>query len=508
MKKSSFSCLFLSVLLLAGLSFSCSERWQNSDAAAPERADFTLAEAKRAFETAYVAMPSTRAEGEFDEDRILDPYGIDPVWESVSFCYGDSLLLADVPFAARYDYRLLRWNEEGVLVLAPLPNWLVVVKDAAAGATASWLFFLIPDANAGSDFSGTALFTTLSGQPVSAGKFVGGTLVAEASLYDDTRSVEENAGLLAGLLPDTYVARLRKQLFTRGKADDSLIYKIIGIDPVTIVGYAPVKGPGTGSGSGTGTGIGIGGGTGGGPVYIEPIFPDVHGSLKPPSVVTMNHLFRGSEGGPTGDDVDSDDGEIPYPNNPHIEADKETRMILDSIYMDCMGQILVNAINTRVPIVREPDRTGCAVESTTTTYSNGRQEISHRILTGPGATSIALMEELMHIYQGAGTPAFNEAKLNKEIEAKLTWYIYIMRNDIRIPTEKYLGGSDGDMCFYNMYECILSDDWGNPAFSWFYESAAESLRSMRAYRNEPNYPFDPDNMDFSCLLKLLQDCLK
>ena len=116
MKKTFLPYLFLSVLLLAGLSFSCSERWQNSDAAISERADFTLAEAKRAFETTYAAMPSTRAEGEFDEDRILDPYGIDPVWESVSFCYGDSLLLADVPFAACYDYRLLRWDEDGVPV--------------------------------------------------------------------------------------------------------------------------------------------------------------------------------------------------------------------------------------------------------------------------------------------------------------------------------------------------------------------------------------------------------
>ena len=219
----------------------------------------------------------------------------------------------------------------------------------------------------------------------------------------------------------------------------------------------------------------------------------------------MNHLFRGdSEGGFSSDS----DGEVPYPHNPCIKADKEIRPILDSIYMDCMGQLLINAIKTNVPIVREPDRSGCTLISTTDTYSSGRQEISHLILAGPGVTSIALMEELMHIYQGAGTPAFKEAKLNKEIEAKLTWYIYMMKNDIRMPAEKYLGGMDGDMCFHNMSKCVLSDDWGNPAFSWFYESAAESLRSMRAYRNEVAYPFDPDNMDFSCLLKLLQDCLK
>ena len=296
MKKTFLPYLFLSVLLLAGLSFSCSERWQNSDAAISERADFTLAEAKRAFETTYAAMPSTRAEGEFDEDRILDPYGIDPVWESVSFCYGDSLLLADVPFAACYDYRLLRWDEDGVPMLAPLPNWLVVVKDSNVGATSSWLFFLIPDANTGSDFSGTALFTTLSGQPVSVGKFVCGTLVAEASLYDDTRSVEENVGLLAELLPDIYVARLRKQPLTRGtkgknKEDTAAIGNHYGIVPVEIVGQAPVKVPGTNAGSGpTGSAI-----------YIEPIFPDVHGSPKPPSIMTMNHLFRGSEGRPTED---------------------------------------------------------------------------------------------------------------------------------------------------------------------------------------------------------------
>ncbi|MDE6507209.1 MAG: hypothetical protein K2L04_01910 [Alistipes sp.] len=485
MKKSFLSSLLLSVLLLAGLSFSCSEHEPNFDAAAAERAGFTLADVQRAFETAYASVPSTRTDGGFDENRVLDPCGIDPAWESVSFCCGDSLMLADVPFVARYDYRVLRWDEDGFPSLSALPGWLVVAKDSATGLTGSWLFFLIPDADAASGFSGTALYATLSGQPVSVGKFVGGTLVAEASLFDDARTAEENAGLLAGLLPDTHVARLRKQPATRATADTA-IYKNIDIETVEVVGHAPIKTPGPG----------------GAPVYTKPI-GDGHGSSAPPLILTMNHLFRGdSEGGFSSDS----DGEVPYPHNPCIKADKEIRPILDSIYMDCMGQLLINAIKTNVPIVREPDRSGCGVETTTTNFPNGVQVISHRILTGPKVTSVMLMEELMHIYQGAGTPAFKEAKLNKEIEAKLTWYIYMKNNDIKISTDKAFGDIQGDMCFSLMRECILSNDWDDDVFRLFYEGAAESLRTIRAYRNEVAYPFDPNNMDFSCLLQLLEDC--
>lgn len=76
----------------------------------------------------------------------------------------------------------------------------------------------------------------------------------------------------------------------------------------------------------------------------------------------MNHLFRGSDGVPTGDDGDSDDGEIPYPNNTHIKADKEIRQILDSIYMDCMGQILVNAIETKYPFDPEKMDFSCLLK--------------------------------------------------------------------------------------------------------------------------------------------------
>ena len=133
-------------------------------------------------------------------------------------------MLADVPFVARYDYRVLRWDEDGFPSLSALPSWLVVAKDSATGLTGSWLFFLIPDADAASGFSGTALYATLSGQPVSVGRYVDGVLVAEASLFDDARTAEENARLLAGLLPDTHVARLRKQPATRATADTA-IYK-------------------------------------------------------------------------------------------------------------------------------------------------------------------------------------------------------------------------------------------------------------------------------------------
>ncbi len=90
-----------------------------------------------------------------------------------------------------------------------------MLKRTDTGETASWLLFLIPDADNGlSDgrggFSGVALYATLAGIPVCAGRYDGGMLVGSASLLDESHSWEENACKLAELLPqDVHVVRIR-----------------------------------------------------------------------------------------------------------------------------------------------------------------------------------------------------------------------------------------------------------------------------------------------------------
>ena len=96
-----------------------------------------------------------------------------------------------------------------------MPSRLVMLKRTDTGETASWLLFLIPDADNGlSDgrggFSGVALYATLAGIPVCAGRYDGGMLVGSASLLDESHSWEENACKLAELLPqDVHVVRIR-----------------------------------------------------------------------------------------------------------------------------------------------------------------------------------------------------------------------------------------------------------------------------------------------------------
>ena len=213
--------VLLLILTVSCVLFSCSERLQVSGTTSPDkRSGFSLAEIKRSFELDYAGMPQTRADGEFDESEILSPGWIIPLWDSVSVYYGEHLFQAGVVFEARYGYRLLRWGDTGQPELFPMPSRLIVLKDPDTDGTASYLRFLIPEANdvasdAGTGFSGLVLYTLLSGCPVSIGKFSDGVLTGSASLWDDSRTREETVDEMVELLQGIYVARVRPRASTR-----------------------------------------------------------------------------------------------------------------------------------------------------------------------------------------------------------------------------------------------------------------------------------------------------
>lgn len=122
---------------------------------------------------------------------------------------------------------------------------------------------------------------------------------------------------------------------------------------------------------------------------------------------------------------------------------------------------------------------------------------------------ITMMEELMHIYQGLGTPGFSkEAKLNYEVEAKLTWYIYCRRNNHTEDFSSSFGGTQGVSQFRKMANYILDNDVNDPEFIEAFDDAARCLRNIAVYRNEKNYPYDPCKMDCENLMKLLKQCNK
>ena len=474
MKRNFLLNAILLISIVSCVLFSCSERPQVPETVLPDsRSGFSLAEIKRSFESDYAAVPQTRADGEFDESEILSPGWITPLWDSVSLYYGGHLFQAGIMFDARYGYRLLRRDDTGQPELFPMPSRLIVLKDSDTDQTASYLRFFIPDANCSvlepeAGFSGLVLYTTLSGFPVSVGKFNGEVLSESASLWDGFRTWNENLDKMAGLLQNIYVARVRPRTSTRA----------IDIPAVEIVGHAPIN-----------------------------VFDDLisMGPIIPPLEPPLKDI--GGSGGGGSNSGDGGSSVASYPNNPKITTDKPTvRAVLDSLYKDCMGQLLVNAVKTKVSITSGYFG-GSSVNAVVYDLPTGRLITGYEVKIGCRLDPISVMEELMHVYQGLGTAGYGDTAMNNEVEAKLAWYMYLKRTESKIKIGNALGGNKGILYFDRMKDFVLNNDLENSAFFEAYESAVGVLRTIGAYRDENNYPFDPGKMNCERLLELMKDCL-
>ncbi len=347
-----------------------------------------------------------------------------------------------------------------------------MLKRTDTGETASWLLFLIPDADNGlSDgrggFSGVALYATLAGIPVCAGRYDGGMLVGSASLLDEYHSWEENACKLAELLPqDVHVVRIRPGVTTRGRHD------IDGgcINIVVIEGKAPIKNSD--------------------PSLLEDLdFPVVEPPLDDEC---RSAVFTIGGAGGGGSAMQR------YSKNSKIKADKKLIDLLDDLYADCMGKRLINSITVNVNI-QSANRTGG--EANTYVNTNGIVE-GASISLGQPMTDWTLMEELIHVYQNINGGCY-DAKLNKEVEAKLGWYAYMKRIGNLDDPSNVFGGPKGEYFYDKMYGFLLKKDMGNPNFIQAFGGAAEYLRNMDGYKNER---FDPNKMGCANLLELLKDC--
>ncbi len=482
MKRSFLLNASLLTLVVLYALFSCSKSPQVSEKILPDGlSGFSLPEIKRSFESDYAAVPQTRADGEFDESEILSPGWITPLWDSVSVYYDEHLFQAGVVFEARYGYRLLRRDDTGLPELFPMPSRLIVLKDSDTDETTSYLRFFIPDAgcgesDAGNGFSGLVLYTMLSGCPVSVGKFSGGVLSESASLWDDSRTIEENVDKIIGLLPDICVARVRPRSVTRGIDGNNLI------EDVVIVGHGPIN-----------------------------VFDDLisMGPAIPPIEPPFGGIDFGSGGG--GGNGNSDSGgssDASYPKNPKITMDKPSvRAVLDSLYNDCMGQLLINAIGKSVTITSGYFG-GSSVRPVVYDLPTGPLITGYNVEIGFRCDPISVMEELMHIYQGVGTIDYQDAAMNNEVEAKLAWYMYLERTGSKISIGNALGGKNSRDYFNVMMEYFIRNDFENPAFVEAYENTVGALRTIKAYKNEDRYPFDPGKMNCEKLLELMKDCLK
>lgn len=482
MKRNFLPDAFLLTLVVLSALFSCSKSPQVSEKILPDSpSGFSLSEIKRSFESDYAAVPQTRADGEFDESEILSPGWITPLWDSVSVYCDEHLFQAGVVFEARYGYRLLRWDDTGQPELFPMPSRLIVLKDSDTDETASYLRFFIPDAgcgesDAGNGFSGLVLYTMLSGCPVSVGKFSGGVLSESASLWDDSRTWDEIVGEMAGLLRNVYVARVLPRVSTRA----------IDIPAVEIVGQRVIV------------------------VNIRSLLNNIIPPVEPPfGGIDFGGNSGGNSGGGGGNSDSGGSSGASYPKNPKITMDKPTvRAVLDSLYNDCMGQLLINAIGKSVTITSGYFG-GSSVRPVVYDLPTGPLITNYNVEMGYRCDPLSVMEELMHVYQyqRLGIVDFQDAKMNNEVEAKLAWYMYLERTGSKISIGKALGGDEGQDCFNIMRDCVLQNDLASPAFIDAYESAVGALRTVGAYRNEDRYPFDPGKMNAENLLELLKDCI-
>lgn len=458
----------LSAFVVCGALFACSEKPPVGGANPSDGKGFTLAQIKRSFAAHYAAVPPTRSDDRIDEDDILSPGRITPIWDSVSLYFGGELFQARIPFDAPYGYRLLRRDENGDPLLAPLPNCLVVLKDPLTDETASYLRFFIPStepdaSTAAAGFTGLVLHTTLSGLPVSVGQYDGGALFEWASLFDDAWSWEENIDRIFGLLQNICFARVRENIATRGVNDDNPIPEVV------IVGYwKPIE-------------------------DVEN--PDAP-PLKPGPPFDIGDGTAGSGGGGGGVGPNPTDCRT-YPKNPRISASEPVQVVLDSIFLDCMGQLLINAMPHYVDI-----RSGYFGGSKTNPIPTG-----YSVKIGSRCDPLSVSEELIHIYQGVGTVAYHQGALNNEVEAKLGWYMYWKRNGSKGKIDGALGGHENQQYFEKMRECFLQNDLINPEFTDAFEKAARGLRSVGAYANIERYPFDPEKTKCDKLLELMKDCI-
>lgn len=487
----------LALLLALGVAcccHSCSETQDTPPASPDDGSAFPLYEIRRSFARDYAAAPMTRAELKSDRTDILNPGYIRPQWDSVVVYRGENLLQASTAFDAEYGYCVLRWSESDSL-LYPMPKRVVVLKDPETGKTSSYLRFLIPDtgnAVSGGDFTGLVLYTTLSGEPVTIGRYDAGELSCSLSVFDLADTDRANVDEILDGMENIFIAR---QLSTDNPQDLPSVGPF-PVPPVDIIGKKDPK-----------------------ITYVTLNFllnkiidfgPNLPG-IPPPNGNIYIDFGQGGGGSGGSGSGSGDKGGIPvadknFPANPKIKYDREeVREILDLLNRDCMGQMLINAMKDKVTIT-----SGYFGSSSVNPVTDpfGHVIDGYEIKMGNRLDPITVMEELMHVYQGVGKAAFRQAAINREVEAKLTWYIYCQTNNYKPNFASVFGGKEAENYYIVMSEHIFKNDLDNPAFIEAFDNAVGALRNIRAYKDESRYPYDPGDMDCKKLMELIKDCIK
>ena len=456
--------------------------------------DFSIREARAVFERQRtLSTRSTEARG------VLDPGEIYPWWEDAAYSENDLIAGYDVEIVVDHYYEYLQLQPDGRRLPREMFPRLVSLStiDQSREPVALIAYYLtdLPPMSAEEGdpgegllncrpkegFSGRVLYTTLDGHPIAISCHIRGEQVNEAYLWNATdslsyRNLAERFNYLAHgiyIRPEGRSGGTRSSYDWYTDEEGNII--IIKIDPVVCIGKP-----------------GLGG--------VD--FPDAPDARE---VVPTDPTLGGGGSGGGGDDGDSDskgeDGESEH--NPKISSESEqVHELLDSLMLDCMGQHLVQAIDTEVTIVVEGNHSSTQLSPGGATITIGEGE--YRLYV--------FMEELIHAYQyqRLGPDNFRRGKLNREIEAKVGWLMYEARRTGGFNSgayDKQLGGKGSTQAFWRLCEfCYPQYDHWNETYSFFYETAINYIRNIPGYSDETNYPEVDSLRNFDCIEELSKDC--
>lgn len=447
---------------------------------------FSLTEARGHY---MQSMRTRSAQSGPDTASILPVGHFDPVWDAAAFSENEYLASYDVPVQGQYRYTLLARTDDGGTYPIELLYRLVSIKTPDQGHICEYLLFFVPDLdydirnrgeriwegilNSGETegFCGLLLYTTLEGIPVCAARYRDGVRTTASFIGDTTRTFVENAERLYAITGPLTVhiadePKPNPKDTTQWDSDGGMIDDVVCV--TRRVNYWD-----TFQWSQT---------TGGGR----------NENPRPP----VDPPGGGSGGGDSNSDKGSDKpGDNILRDNPQVDS------LVEKLLEDCMGQVLLDLIDSDITVITDGPGGGNHYDDKTRTVYFDAWDKDHAM--------IVLIEELTHAYQfqEEGAAGYSSHGLNNEIEAKMGWYIYTIRNNINLDLRKYLGGWQGALIFKDLKEYYTSNSINNISFDAVYDLIVKVFRTNPTYSDTNKYKESRNHRTFDNLDKLMADCI-
>lgn len=491
MKKSYLWSLLLSGVFVTGLIlFSCTKDMQETPVT-EQSTILTVQQAREFFETQGF-VPATRSSGSNGEGVI--PGDFTPLWneaEGIMYRKTSSVI---VPIVSAYKYAAAVLSEmedvNGNRIQTFLPvmttQALVVVKEKNSDKIANYIVTLVPanariteneiyrrfvDNQSEGKFSGTAIYSLLSGEVICVDVYKNGICTDEAfidaSQPDNTASIEQAKNLISNLVFVRYVQ-------TR--------FGVIDIPEIVVT---PGGGGGGGGGGNTGGGSTvppiIGGGGDGGGVVNPGTGGDGGGQTPPPETKPVAEYAK---------KLFNEDSNLTEEQWELVE--KMVKKIMD----DCMGGTLYNQITGKnLNLTYNPS-------DPNSYYDPNKQTITLSSLND----FPVLTQELFHVYQFnkyyVEQERWSSIEGNIEVEARIAEILLSVRAGGKF---KYDQGSEA----YNMHLAgIISfiDKNANirdqEMVEYYYKEAMKVHHEL-----DPKVLYSPnDYMDLENLRELSKNC--